>query len=271
MKSTPLIILFWSVFGLLTFNIWFYFQQPGMVFYPYPELESTPENWGLAYEDVQISTADNIAVHGWYLPAKNSKQVVLFFHGNAGNISHRGDSLEIFHRLGLNVLIIDYRGYGKSQGEVSEQGFYLDAKAAWQYLTEQRGYKAEDIIIFGRSMGGAVATHLASQVQPGALILESTFSSVKDMAAMVMPVISKLVYLRYDFDTESTISHVNTPLLVLHSPEDEVVPYFLGVKVYDAANKPRYFYDLHGSHNDGFVQSQPGYSQAIASFLEEAE
>ncbi len=271
MKRTPLIILFWSVLGLLAFNIWFYFQQPGMVFYPYSELKSTPADWGLEYEDVQLTTSDNNAVHGWYLPAKNSNQVVLFFHGNAGNISHRGDSLEIFHRLGLNVLIIDYRGYGNSQGEESEQGFYLDAKAAWQYLTEQRGYKAEDIIIFGRSMGGAVATHLASQVQPGALILESTFSSVKDMAAMVMPVISKLVYLRYDFDTENKISQVKSPLLVLHSPGDEVVPYPLGVKVYNAANSPRYFYELHGSHNDGFIESQPGYSQAIASFLEETE
>ena len=269
MKSNLLTTLFLCVLILLLFNVWFYFLQPGMVFYPYRDLESTPADRGLEYEDVQITTADNIAMHGWYLPAKNSKQVVLFFHGNAGNISHRGDSLEIFHRLGLNVLIIDYRGYGNSQGEVSEQGFYLDAKAAWQYLTEQRGYKAGDIIIFGRSMGGAVATHLASQVQPGALILESTFSSVKDMAAMVMPVISKLIYLRYDFDTENKISQVKSPLLVLHSPGDEVVPYPLGIKVYNAANSPRYFYELHGSHNDGFIESQPGYEQALAAFLEE--
>jgi len=274
MKEKIVRIFVMCSFGLLLLNVWFYFQQPSMIFYPYAKLDSTPTNWGLEYEDVSITTGDKVVLHGWYLPIKSTtpkdaNQVVLFFHGNAGNISHRGDSLEIFHRLGLNVLIIDYRGYGKSEGVASEQGFYRDAKAAWQYLIEQRGHQASEVIIFGRSMGGAVAAQLASQVQAGALILESTFSSVKDMAGMVMPIISKLVYLRYDFDTTGTISRVKIPLLVLHSPEDEIVPYSLGVKVYNAANSPRYFYELHGSHNAGFVQSQPGYEQAIATFLEE--
>ena len=260
--------LFICVVGLLLFNVWFYIQQPGMLFYPYPELDASPSDWGLEYEDVELITSDNIQLHGWYLPAKETKQVVLFFHGNAGNISHRGASLEVIHGQGRNVLILDYRGYGKSEGEVSEQGFYLDAMAAWQYLTEQRGYQPEDIILFGRSLGGAVATQLATKVQAKALILESTFSSVKDMAGMVMPLVSKLVYMRYDFDTEAIISQVKSPVLVMHSPDDDVIPYSLGVKVYNAAKPPRYFYELHGSHNNGFIESQPGYKQAINSFLE---
>lgn len=238
-----------------------------MMFYPYKSLDSTPKDWGREYENIEIITADNVQLHGWFLPVNNAEQVVLFFHGNGGNISHRGDSLKIFHKLGLNVLIIDYRGYGLSEGTVSEAGLYLDAMAAWQYLIKQRGYTKKNIIIFGRSMGGAVATHLASQVQPRALIIESTFSSVKDMADRILPLISKLVYIRYDFNTESIIKQVRVPVLVMHSPDDDIIPFQLGKKVFTAANTPKDFYELQGSHNSGFMQSMPGYQQAIKLFI----
>ena len=256
-----------SLLSLLLINVWIYTQQTGMLFYPYPDLEATPADWNLVYEDVEITTTDNIKLHGWYLPVKGAKHAVLFFHGNAGNISHRGDSLDIFHRLGLNTLIIDYRGYGKSEGSISEQGLYRDAKAAWQYLIEHKNFQTKDIIIFGRSLGGAVATQLASQVQPRALMIESTFSSVKDMARIMMPLVSRFVYLRYDFDTVSNIAQVKSPVLLMHSPEDDVIPYALGQKVFAAANSPKYSYEMQGGHNDGFMQSQPGYEQAIETFL----
>ena len=194
--------------------------------------------------------------------------MVLFFHGNGGNISHRGDSLKIFHELGLNVLIIDYRGYGLSEGKLSEQGLYLDAQAAWQYLINKRDYKESDIILFGRSLGGTVATQLASQVQPRALIVESVFSSVRDMADMMMPLISRLIYLRYDFNAESIIKEVRVPVLVMHSTEDEIIPFQLGQKVFDASNAPKYFYELRGGHNDGFILSMPDYQKMIKLFLE---
>ena len=255
------------VLGMFIFNLWLYVQQTGMLFYPYPELEATPADWNLAYEDTEITTTDNIKLHGWYLPVNGAKHTVLFFHGNAGNISHRGDSLEIFHRLGLNTLIIDYRGYGKSEGSISEQGLYRDAKAAWQYLIEQKKFQAQDIIVFGRSLGGAVATQLASQVQPRALMIESTFSSVKDMARIMMPFVSRLIYLRYEFDTASTIKQVKSPILLMHSLEDDVIPYALGQKVFAAANSPKYSYEMQGGHNDGFMLSQPDYEQAIETFL----
>ena len=139
---------------------------------------------------------------------------------------------------------------------------------AWQYLISKRGYQAEDIILFGRSLGGAVATQLASQVEPGALIVESSFSSVRDMANRVLPFISRLIYLRYVLDTEQSISKVESPVLVIHSPGDEIIPFQLGQKVFAAANTPKYFYELRGGHNDGFMVSMPGYQNTIKLFVE---
>jgi fermentation-respiration switch protein FrsA (DUF1100 family) len=256
-----------AVASLLVLNIWLYFQQSGMLFYPYKALDATPIDWGLPYEDVLLTTQDDKQLHGWYLPVKGSRQVLLFFHGNAGNISHRGESLAIFHQLGLNVLIIDYRGYGRSQGRPSELGLYRDAEAAWHYLQEQRGFQPGDIIIFGRSLGGAVATQLASRVQPRALILESTFSSVREMAHLMMPWLSRLFYLRYDFDTAEVISRVRAPLLVMHSPQDEIIPYTMGQQVFNAAREPKTFFRLQGGHNDGFLLTQPEYGWALEGFL----
>ncbi|MGD8811966.1 MAG: alpha/beta hydrolase [Thioalkalispiraceae bacterium] len=258
------------VAGLLVLNAWFYMLQPGMLFYPFERIDATPADWGLEYENVAMLTADNVQLHGWYLPVKQSRQVVLFFHGNGGNISHRGDSLKILHDLGLNVFIIDYRGYGLSEGRLSENGLYQDAMAAWLYLQNQRGHQQRDIIIFGRSLGGAVAIWLASQVEARALIVESVFSSVRDMASQMMPGISRFIYLRYGFDNLSGIRRVNEPLLVMHSPDDEIIPFQLGERVFAAANTPKYFYRLHGGHNEGFLKSMPSYQQVIKQFLEKS-
>jgi pimeloyl-ACP methyl ester carboxylesterase len=255
------------VIGLLLLNVWMHFQQPHMIFYPVRELYQTPADWGLDYEDVTLNTADNIQLHGWYIPQQQSEQVLLFFHGNAGNISHRRDSIELFHRLGLGVFIIDYRGYGKSTGKPGEQGLYQDAAAAWHYLTEEKGIANDQILIFGRSLGGAIAAWLASGVQARGLILESTFSSARDFARTVFPVLSRLVSTRYDFKTAENIRQVNYPVLVLHSPDDEIMPFQLGEKVFLAAQQPKHFVRMQGDHNNGFLQSQPGYAQEFDSWL----
>lgn len=139
--------------------------------------QGTPDEWGLVYQDVSFTTSDDLALSAWFIPAPTAQGTVLFFHGNGGNISHRRESLVLFHRLGVNTLIVDYRGYGQSEGHPSERGTYQDAEAAWRYLTEERHLSPDQIIIFGRSLGGAVATYLASQHSPKALILESTFTS----------------------------------------------------------------------------------------------
>ena len=262
---TSYVILF--VITLLLLNVWMYFQQPRMIFYPLRELYQTPADWGLDYEDVTLYTADDVQLHGWYIPHSQSQHVVLFFHGNAGNISHRRDSIEIFHRLGLNVFIIDYRGYGQSQHTPSEQGLYQDATASWHFLTKEKGFTNNQILIFGRSLGGAVAARLASEVQTRGLILESTFSSARDFAREVFPVLSRLVLMRYDFNTAESIQRVNDPVLVLHSPDDEIMPFHLGEKVFESAHQSKRFVHLQGDHNNGFLQSQPGYEQELDSWL----
>ena len=254
-------------FGLALLNGFMYLQQPSMTFYPHATLNQTPMEWGLVYEDVFLATEDNVRLHGWYLPHQGSRKTLLFFHGNAGNISHRAASVEIFHRLGLNVFIFDYRGYGKSQGKPDEDGLYEDARAAWRYLTDERGVGQDDIILFGRSLGGAVAAELAAAVQPGGLILESTFSSAKDAARAVFPVLSRLIVLRYDFDTAAHLRRVTSPVLVLHSPDDEIIPLHLGEALFRAANEPKSFVKMRGGHNNGVMMSQPDYEQALGTFV----
>ncbi len=259
--------IMYLLFGLVLLNGFMYLQQPSMTFFPYATLEQTPAEWGLAYEDVYLDTEDGVRLHGWYIPHHGAKQTLLFFHGNAGNISHRGSSVEIFHRLGLNVFIIDYRGFGKSQGKADEKGIYKDASTAWRYLTDKRKQNPNDIIVFGRSLGGVVAAQLAARVQPGGLIIESAFSSARDVANAVFPILSRLVFLRYDFNAVAYIKQVRSPVLVLHSPDDEIIPFRLGEKIFQAASEPKFFFRMKGGHNNGFVMSQPGYELALGVFV----
>jgi fermentation-respiration switch protein FrsA (DUF1100 family) len=244
-----------------------YFAQPGMIFFPTRAMTSTPQDWGMDYEEISFGADDGVKLNGWYIPYPGAQRTLLFFHGNAGNISHRGDSIAIFHRLGINVFIVDYRGYGRSEGVPSEAGMYKDAAAAWRYVTQTRGVKPADVVVFGRSLGGAVAAHLAAQEKPAALILESTLSSARDFAHRAFPLLSRLVVLRYDLATAQYVQGVSCPVLVLHSPDDEIMPFELGERVYHAAPQPKLFVRLVGDHNGGFLLSQPAYEQALSSFL----
>jgi fermentation-respiration switch protein FrsA (DUF1100 family) len=267
MTDTVMAVLVSALLGLLLINGWMFLQQSTMVFFPLHDLDATPTDWGMPYEDISLKTADGITLHGWYIPQSGAERVVLFLHGNAGNISHRGDSIVIFRRLGLAVFIVDYRGYGRSEGAPTEAGLYQDAAAAWHYLVTTRGVAAQNIVVFGRSLGGAVAAELASQVQPGGLILESTMSSARDFAQAAFPLLSRLVVVRYRFDSVGRLAQVHCPVLVLHSPDDEIMPYRLGEKLYHAARQPKRFVALRGDHNNGFLQTQPQYEQALADFL----
>ena len=269
--SAVMISVIYAAISMGLLSALLYLMQPALVFFPYRELVETPRTWGLEYEDVYINTHDGVRLHGWYIPSEESKgeaeEVVLFLHGNGGNISHRGASIKIFNRLGLNVLIIDYRGYGQSTGSPSEVGLYEDARSAWRYLTERRGFKREQIIIFGRSLGAAVATQLAVETGPERLILESSFSSSRDLADRVLPLISRLVVMRYPFNSMERIRDINARLLMLHSPDDEIIPFSLGERLFRAANEPKQFIKLQGDHNYGFMLSQPQYEQALARFI----
>jgi hypothetical protein len=242
--------------------------QDQLLFQPSSRLIATPDRAGMAYETVHLDTEDGETLHGWWIPAADvSRGTLLFFHGNAGNISGRLESVQQFHRLGLNVLIVDYRGYGQSTGTPSEQGLYTDARACWQYLTETRGLAPEDIVIFGRSMGGGPATWLATQHAPGALILESVFTTVPDVGAHHYPFLPVRALATNQFDNESRVAQIEAPTLHIHSRDDRVVPFELGRAVYEAAAEPKQFLEIEGGHNDGFLVSEESYLETIDAFL----
>lgn len=256
-----------TAFLLSSFNAYLYIKQPGMVFYPSKEVDVTPKEWDLPYTAVEIKLIDKRKVTGWYLPHPEADKTILFFHGNGGNVSHRGNSLYIFHKLKLNVLIIDYVGYGKSDGEPSEEGLYKSANAAWKYLINKKT-TPEKIIIFGRSLGGAVAVDLASRVNAGGLIIESSFSSVRDVVDAAFPILSHIIYLRYSFNSINKIKRVKMPLLVIHSPDDRVIPYQSGEKLFNAAPSEKVFLKIKGGHNDGFMQSISPYMKSLRLFIQ---
>ena len=242
--------------------------QDQLLFQPSHRLIATPDAAGMAYETVHLDTEDGETLHGWWVPAPDvSRGTLLFFHGNAGNISGRLESVQQFHRLGLNVLIVDYRGYGQSTGTPSEQGLYNDAEACWQYLTETREVAPEDIVVFGRSMGGGPATWLATQHTPGALILESVFTNVPDVGAHHYPFLPVRALATNQFDNESRVATIDVPKLHIHSRDDRVVPFELGRAVYEAAAEPKQFLDIEGGHNDGFLVSEESYLETIDAFL----
>ena len=233
---------------------------------PGRELEVTPESAGMRYEDVWLTTDDGVDIHGWFIHG-DSDRVLLFFHGNAGNISHRLFSIGQFLDLGLSVFIIDYRGYGQSGGRVTEQGLYRDADAAWRYLTEERSFADNDIVIFGRSLGGSVAANLAAKVDPQAVILESTFTSVPDAAQDIYPWLPARWLSRLRHETSEYVRDVSAPLLVVHSQDDEIIPYHHGQGIYAAANEPRTMLTLRGGHNDAIASDEMNYVSGLRRFL----
>ena len=235
---------------------YFFFRQSDYVYFPdYPErvVSADPTSIGLPYENISFVTADGVKVAGWFIPAGSSRGVLLFCHGNAGNISHRLDFIQLFHELGLDVFIFDYRGYGQSEGKPTEQGTYNDVEAAWRYLTDERQISPGQIIVFGRSLGGAVASWLAQNHMPGMLILQSTFTSLADVGAKHYPFLPVRLLLRARYSTAQYLDKVNCPVLICHSRNDELIPFSHGRQLFEIAGEPRKFLELSGSHNEGFM------------------
>jgi len=260
-------ILLWVFICYTVILIYVFFSQKGMVYMPMKEIGGTPSDIGLPYREVSLVTTDGVALSAWFVGTDISRDVVLFCHGNAGNISHRLESLSIFHRLGLNTFIFDYRGYGRSGGEPSEQGTYLDAAAAWSYLTEIEQIPPGRIILFGRSLGGAVAAQLASNVTPKALFLESTFTSITDVGARAYPFLPVRLLSRYRYDTRRLLPGIRVPVLVVHSPDDEIIPFSHGNVLFEVANEPKWFLKISGDHNGGFYNSGEIYFNGLKEFL----
>lgn len=247
-----------------------YLFQPRLVFLPHVggrALAGSPADIGLHYREVWLATEDGERLHAWWVPHPEAVAVVHFSHGNAGNISHRLDSLRIFHALGLSVLMYDYRGYGNSSGSPSEAGLSRDAAAAWRWLVDDADIDPQRIVLFGRSLGGAIAADLATRVDAGALILESTFTSVPDIAASIYWWLPVRQLARLQFDARSALARTDQPTLIVHSTDDEIIPLSHGQALLEAAPEPSALLELRGSHNTGFIDSGQLYEEGLREFL----
>ncbi len=286
MLISIVVVLFAAYWGL---GLILYFMQPTFLYSPVCEVTYTPDELGLDFEKVVLKTTDGLRLSGWYIPgplearaevssvqlgdslpmgqAEGSQLTVLFCHGNGGNMMHRLDSINIFYSLGLNCFIFDYRGYGSSSGKVSEEGTYLDARAAYKWLTEEKKVSPNNIIVFGRSLGGSIAAQLASKVEVKALIIESAFTSYVDIGRKFYPYMPVRWFARFSYQTINYVKQVNCPVMIIHSRNDEIVPFEFGLELYDAANEPKEFVEIFGSHNDGFLVSSEIYKKAWTEWL----
>jgi len=255
------------IIGYCGWGLMLYLLQATFLYDPVRGVSDTPAKLGLDFEGVLFKTSDGLLLTGWYIPAEKSELTILFCQGNGGNVMHRLDSINIFHNLGLNCFIFDYRGYGSSQGKPSEEGTYLDAAAAYKWLTGRKKVSPDNIVIFGRSLGGSIATQLAANVRSRALVIESAFTSYIDMGKRFFPYMPVRWFARFSYRTIHYVKYVRCPVMVIHSRDDKVVPFEFGLKLYEAAHEPKEFVEIVGSHNDGFLLSKAAYTKAWQNWL----
>jgi len=264
-------VLGWGLAVYAGLALYLYVFQARFVYFPElpsRRVEATPTDIGLAFETVRLDTADGEKLAGWYIPAPAARGTLLYLHGNGGNIGHRLDPIAVFHRLGLNVLIIDYRGYGASSGKPSEEGTYQDALAAWNWLTQEKRLAPERIVLFGESLGGSIAAWLAARQPPAGLVIYASFTSVPEMAQALYPMFPASRLVRYRYDTRAALGSVTCPLLILHSTEDEIIPFSHGQALLEAAHEPKRLAELRGGHNDALWVSREIYPREIGAFLQ---
>jgi uncharacterized protein len=242
------------------------FLEESLLYFPvkYPEGNWSPP--GLALEDASFEAADGTRLHGWFMPHDHPRAVVLFAHGNAGNITHRADLYYALHRLGVAVLAFDYRGYGRSSGKPTETGIIADARAARTWLAKRMKIPESDIVLMGESLGGAVAVQLAAEAPARGLVLENTFSSAPDVAAFHYAWLPVKQLMRTRFDSAAAIGKYHGPLLQVHGDADTIVPIRFGHKLFDAAGEPKQFVVIAGGdHNDPRTRQ---FYEALDRFLD---
>lgn len=239
-----------------------YLESVG-VFFPSRGMAADPSMMNLPWEDIYFKTKDNVTLNGWFLRNPQAPSTIIFAHGNAGNISDRLFKIKFLYDLGLNVFIFDYRGYGKSQGRPSEAGIYLDAEGAWDYLQSRPDVNMKNIVLYGASIGGVVAIDLATRRRAALLVVESSITNSQDMVKIFYPYVPSF-FLGLKFDSINKVRALKIPKLFIHSPDDEVVPYWIGQKLFEAAAGPKEFLTIHGGHNDGSLAVDPS---AAAEFV----
>ena len=255
------------VFWLLPLTLFGCSVDKSFIFFPDTTIRETPAAASLPFEDIYLTTKDHVRINAWYVPHTQGKATLLWFHGNGGNLSDRVDQLRVFHAaLPLHILMVDYRGYGKSAGSVSEEGTYLDAEAAFDYLRSQPN--TGKIIVYGQSLGAGVATELTLRRDVAALILEAPFLSIREMAKVHYGWLPLGSLITTQYDNISKIGRVNKPVLIFHGDADETVPYAHGQRLFAAANEPKQLYTIkNGGHNDVYEVGNKAYFKTLTSFM----
>lgn len=245
-----------------------------LLYHPHREIDRTPGNYGVDYEDVHLETQDGARVHGWYVAPKEADgPVLLWAHGNAGNLSHRAENIAFIQKeLGAGVFLFDYRGYGRSEGRPSEEGLYADGRAAYAWLAGRVPHAR--VFLFGRSIGAAVVVRLAAEGRPArGLILESPFENTIAMGKKLFPFLPVGWFISQKFDNASMIPEVKMPLLILHGDRDGIVPHAQGRRLYEAARAShKRFFTIRGAgHNDTYLAGGAAYWDAWRDFLRSPE
>jgi fermentation-respiration switch protein FrsA (DUF1100 family) len=237
------------------------------IYYPEPDWAVAPTELGLEAEEMFLVPEPGVALHAWFFPLPALRATLLFCHGNAGNVSHRLENVAYLLQFGFQVLLFDYRGYGHSSGSPSEAGLYRDAETAWTHLAERTDTAGAPRVIFGRSLGGAVAVDLATRVQADGLIVESTFTSVRSLARLVFPI--PLPPLPVKYDSLSKIGTLKMPVLAIHGEKDELIPVAEGRALFDAAPQLKAWYLIPGAgHNDTYLVGREAYFRRLVTFVD---
>ena len=263
----PLVYICLATYISLT--LFFLFYQKRIIFIPGREIFRTPKDEGLEFEDIDLNTPDGLTLNAWFIPNDNDAKTILFCHGNAGSMSSRIDTINLLHDMGFAIFIFDYRGYGISEGTPSEKGCYIDAETALKYMEEELLISQENIIIWGRSLGGPIAAYIAGSGNFYASVLESTFTSIRDMAVHKFKILPTFIMTRFKFPTVDYVKQIQTPILIVHSPDDEIIPYRMGKVLFEtASSSPKEFLSLNGTHNKCYFDSIDTYTKGVKTFFQ---
>jgi fermentation-respiration switch protein FrsA (DUF1100 family) len=245
-------------------------SEKGIVFFPESHLEATPKDYRMDdYEDVFFPAKDGTRLHGWFVSGPDERAVLLWFHGNAGNISHRLHNLKKLHdALQIPIFIFDYREYGMSEGEISKSGTFSDAQGAFRYLIDEKGIKSSSVLLFGRSLGTALAVDIASKEQCLGIILEAAFTSTDDIMQRYFPFFTPPRMSGVKYDSLSLIHHIQSPILFIHGQHDQTIPVSMARRLFETARGPKEFYEIPGAdHNDTYLVGGNEYFAVWQKFL----
>ncbi len=262
LKNIIIIIVF---LGLL--RIYFLYFERKSIFYPADRIDFTPDIIGLKYEDLYFMTSDGVKLNGWWIPARDPRATLLFCHGNAGNIGDRIEYIGLFNEMNLDVFIFDYRGFGRSTRWPNELGTYLDALAAYNYVRSNKGVPEAKIILFGKSIGGNIAIDLAAKANAALLISDSAFTSTVAMGRQIYSFLPVSLIVTQRYDALSKIDKIKMPKLIIHSKDDEIVPFNHGEELYQAADVPKEFFIMEGTHNEAIFTHRTKYKEGLEGFL----